>query len=30
MVAVISVNTCIFFAFSDLTCQIEETGIGIF
>ena len=30
MVAVISVNAYPFLAFSDLTCHLEVTGIGVF
>ena len=30
MVAVISVDACLFLAFSDLTCHLEDTGIGVF
>ena len=30
VVAVISVDAYPFLAFSDLTCHLEETGIGIF
>ena len=30
MVAVISVDTYPFLAFSDLTCHLEDTGIGVF
>ena len=30
MVAVISVDAYPFSAFSELTCQIEDTGIGVF
>ena len=30
MVAVISVDTFLFLAFSDLTCHLENTGIGVF
>ena len=30
MVAVISVDAYHFLAFSDLTCLIEDTGIGVF
>ena len=30
MVAVISVDAYPFLAFSDLTCHLKETGIGIF
>ena len=30
MVAVISVNAYPFLAFSDLTCHLEDTGIGVF
>ena len=30
MVAVISVNTYPFLAFSDLTCHLKDTGIGLF
>ena len=30
VLAVISVGACPFFAFSDLTRHLEDTGIGIF
>ena len=30
MVAVISVDAYPFLAFSDLTCHLEDTGIGVF
>ena len=30
VLAVISVGACPFLAFSDLTCHLEETGIGVF
>ena len=30
MVAVTSVDTYLFLAFSDLTCHLEDTGIGVF
>ena len=30
VVAVISVNAYPFLAFSDLTCHLEDTGIGVF
>ena len=30
VVAVITVNAYPFLAFSDLTCHLEETGIGVF
>ena len=30
MVAVISVDAYSFFAFSDPTCYLEDTGIGVF
>ena len=30
VVAVISVDAYPFFAFSDLTCHLEDTGIGVF
>ena len=30
VVAVISVDTYPFLAFSDLTCHLEDTGIGVF
>ena len=30
VVAVISVDVYPFFAFSDLTCHLEDTGIGVF
>ena len=30
VVAVISVDVCPFFAFSDLTSHLEDTGIGVF
>ena len=30
MVAVISVDASPFWAFSDLTCHVEDTGIGVF
>ena len=30
VVAVISVDTYLFLAFSDLTCNLEDTGIGVF
>ena len=30
MVAVISINAYYFLGFSDLTCHIEDTGIGVF
>ena len=30
MVAVISVDVYPFLAFSDLTCQLQDTGIGVF
>ena len=30
VVAVISVDAYPFLAFSDLTCQLEDTGIGVF
>ena len=30
MVAVISVDAHPFFAFSDLTCHLEDAGIGVF
>ena len=30
MVAVISVDTYVFLAFSDLTCHLKDTGIGDF
>ena len=30
VVAVISVDVYLFLAFSDLTCHIEDTGIGVF
>ena len=30
MVAVISVDSYLFLAFSDLTCHLEDTGIGVF
>ena len=29
MVAVISVDAYLFLAFSDLTCHLEDTGIGV-
>ena len=30
VVAVISVDAYLFFRFSDLTCHLEDTGIGVF
>ena len=30
VVAVISVDAYLFLAFSDLTCHLEDTGIGVF
>ena len=30
MVDVISVDAYLFFAFSDLTCPLEDMGIGVF
>ena len=30
MAAVISVDACPFLAFSELTCHLEDTGIGVF
>ena len=30
VVAVISVDANLFLAFSDLTCHVEDTGIGVF
>ena len=30
VVAVISVDADLFWAFSDLTCHLEDTGIGLF
>ena len=30
VLAVISVGACPFLAFSDLTCHLEDTGIGVF
>ena len=30
MVAVISADVYLFLAFSDLTCHLEDTGIGVF
>ena len=30
MVAVISVDAYRFLAFSDLTCHLEDTGVGVF
>ena len=30
MVAVINVDAYLFFAFADLTCHFEDTGIGVF
>ena len=30
VVAVISVDAYLFLAFSDLTCQVEDTGINVF
>ena len=30
MVAVISVDAYPFFGFPDLTCHLEDTGIGVF
>ena len=30
MVAVINVDACHFLAFSDLTCHLEDTKIGVF
>ena len=30
MVAVINVDAYLFLAFSDLTCHLEDTGIGVF
>ena len=30
VVAVISVDACLFLAFSDLTCHLEDTRIGVF
>ena len=30
VVAVISVDAYLFFRFSDLTCHLEHTGIGVF
>ena len=30
MVAVNSINAYLFLAFSDLTCNLEDTGIGVF
>ena len=30
MVSVISVDANLFLGFSDLTCHLEDTGIGVF
>ena len=30
MIAVISVDAYLFLAFSELTCHLEDTGIGVF
>ena len=30
MVAMVSVDAYLFLGFSDLTCHLEDTGIGVF